>query len=290
MLTLFTAPKAFRGHAGMIQRNALKSWTLLRPRCEVLLLGDEEGSAEAAKELGAAHLPEVCRNEYGTPLVSDLFRRAERAAAHDLLCYANADILLMSDFAAAAAKVARLLRPFVMVGRRWDVEVQEALGFGEGWEERLRTLARETGSLHSPFGIDYFVFRRGLWKDIPPFAVGRAAWDNWMLYEARRRGARVIDATAAVLCVHQSHDYSHFPEGKRGAYHGPEAQWNRELAGGRERVFTVADATHLLTPQGLHWAVNRRNLREHLQKLMVLHPWLRWPARLVPPAWRGYGR
>ena len=28
MLTIFTTPKPFRGHIGIIQRNALKSWTI----------------------------------------------------------------------------------------------------------------------------------------------------------------------------------------------------------------------------------------------------------------------
>lgn len=284
MLTLFTTAKPCRGHAGVIQRNALRSWTLLRPPCEILLFGDDEGAAELAAELGVRHLPEVGRNEHGN-LVSDLFARAERTASHELLCYANADIVLMSDFMVAAARVAQIRRPFLMVGQRCDLDVPEPLDFNAGWEERLRASVREAGSLHPPHGIDYFLFRRGLWGRLPPFVVGRATWDNWMLYEARRRRARLIDATAVVLCVHQNHDYSHYPDGKWEAYRGPGALHNRELGGGRDRLFTVADATHVLTPEDLHWAVNRKNLREHLRKLVVLHPWLRWPARLVRPFW-----
>ena len=34
------------GHNGVIQRNALKSWTLAAPDAEVILLGDEDGAAE----------------------------------------------------------------------------------------------------------------------------------------------------------------------------------------------------------------------------------------------------
>ena len=43
MLTLFTTPKPFRGIFATIQRNALRSWTLLRPACDVLLFGNEDG-------------------------------------------------------------------------------------------------------------------------------------------------------------------------------------------------------------------------------------------------------
>ena len=67
MLTLFAIPKQFHGYSGVIQRNAVKSWTLLRPPPEIILFGDEDGTAEAVKEFGIRHIPKVARNEYGTP-------------------------------------------------------------------------------------------------------------------------------------------------------------------------------------------------------------------------------
>ncbi len=73
MLTLFTIAKPFRGEFATIQRNAILSWTLIRPACEILLLGDEEGIREIAAEVGAIHVSEVERNEFGTPLVSRIF-------------------------------------------------------------------------------------------------------------------------------------------------------------------------------------------------------------------------
>ena len=50
MLTIFAVPKPFRGHIGVIQRNAIRSWTLLRPACDIILMGNEEGIAEIAAE------------------------------------------------------------------------------------------------------------------------------------------------------------------------------------------------------------------------------------------------
>ena len=44
MLTFFTTGKPFRGHSGIIQRNALRSWLLLDPDVEVILFGDDEGA------------------------------------------------------------------------------------------------------------------------------------------------------------------------------------------------------------------------------------------------------
>src|SRR5215211_3527402 len=76
LITLFSAPKAFTDpHIAMIQRNAIKSWTLL-PDVDVILLGEETGLADAAKELGVRHLPNVARNESGIPLISSMFQLA----------------------------------------------------------------------------------------------------------------------------------------------------------------------------------------------------------------------
>ena len=39
-LTIFAMPKAFSGHTGMIQNNAIRSWARLDPKPEILLFGD----------------------------------------------------------------------------------------------------------------------------------------------------------------------------------------------------------------------------------------------------------
>jgi hypothetical protein len=61
MLSILAFPKPFRGHIATIQRNAISSWMRLRPPCEIFLFGDEEGTAEVAKEFGACHISEMAR-------------------------------------------------------------------------------------------------------------------------------------------------------------------------------------------------------------------------------------
>src|SRR5258708_23484478 len=111
MLTIFATPKAFRGHIDVIQRNAIKSWTLLSINPEIILFGDDQGTPEVAREFGLQHIPAVARSDSGAPLVNDLFAQAERLSRNNLLCYANADILLLSDFASAVERIARLHYP-----------------------------------------------------------------------------------------------------------------------------------------------------------------------------------
>jgi len=276
MLTLFTTPKPFRGHIAVIQRNAIRSWTLLRPTCEIILLGDDEGIAEIAAEFGARHIPDVACNEYGTPLLNDIFEKAQRVAMHDLLCYVNADIILMSDFLWAVEQVARRGRRFLMVGQRWDLDVQEQLDFGAGdWEARLRVRVASNGRLHEETGVDSFVFPRGFWGDIPPFAIGRTAWDNWLIYRARLVGAPVINATRAVTVVHQNHDYAYHPQRANGVWKGPEARCNLELAGGdsHDLRFTLRDATWALGAKGrIRPLLTAKHLRRLRYTLPILPP------------------
>lgn len=85
MLTIFTILKAFHGHIGVIQNNAIRSWLLLRPACEIILLGSDEGTAELAAELGIRHVADVECSEYGTPLVSSIFSIAQDIASHRLM-------------------------------------------------------------------------------------------------------------------------------------------------------------------------------------------------------------
>jgi hypothetical protein len=140
MLTFFTTAKPFCGHHAIIQRNALKSWTLLHSDVEVILFGDEEGAAQTAEELGLRHEPQVERNELGTKRLDTMFCRAQKIARHDVLCYINCDILLLRDFSDAVKRVRQAHAQFLMVGRRWDTEIGESLNFaGHDWESRLRT-------------------------------------------------------------------------------------------------------------------------------------------------------
>jgi len=251
VLTLFTVPKAFVGHIDTIQRNAIRSWQLLEPKCEVILAGDDPGAAEVAKEFGLRHISGFAQNAFGTPLVNAAFAEAERMAAHATLCYLNTDIILMSDFLPAVRSAVAKEPKALLVGRRWDIDIRTPLDFGNGWEVQLRCLLSEKGRLHAHTGIDYFVFPRGLWREIPKFGIGRGAWDNWLVYQAKSQGGAIVDLTQVVSVVHQNHDYRHVTGISPSSYSGEEAAQNLALAGGYSHLFTIADANYVLTRNGI---------------------------------------
>ena len=272
MLTIFSIPKAFTGHIATIQLNAIQSWTLLKPDCEIVLCGDEIGIKEVATEFKVRHLPDIICNEYGTPLLNSAFDEVTKIAKYSYLCYVNADIILLDDFLAAVQKIR--FPEFLMVGKRHNIDLEKRWDFGQPeWCSRLRKLALSEGQIASHFFIDYFAFTptRSL-ERLPPFAVGRPRWDNWFVYHVRSLGMPVIDASGAVTAIHKNHDYSHIPDKNSSSldtseaqWEGPEARKNRELSAqsiGMVHQFTILDATHIMTSRWLLPAFSMPHIRK----------------------------
>ncbi len=94
MLSLFSVPKSFAGPAAVIQDNAIASWTALGKDCDIVLLGDDPGVAEAAARHGVRHEPAIACNALGTPLLSAVLSRMDRQAKFPLVGLVNADIVL----------------------------------------------------------------------------------------------------------------------------------------------------------------------------------------------------
>jgi hypothetical protein len=278
VLTIFTAPKAMTGDVGRIQRNAIGSWQRLGDGVQVVLVGDDPGVADAAAELGVDHVGDVPPNEHGTPRLDAVFAAARGAARHRLLCFANADVVLRGDFAEAARLLDERFRSFLAVGESWDAPLEQALDFAGGWEREVEVAlagARRRGA----GALDFFLFTDDLFRELPPFAIGRIGFDNWLVWRAEAEGAAVVDVSGAVRPLHQRHDYTHLRGGRDASRHeSPEGRRNLELAGGEAHLHTRYDATHVLGRRGV-----RRNLlrpfrakergRKAIYRLRLLTPW-----------------
>jgi hypothetical protein len=231
MLTIFSTPKPFKGHSNVIQRNALKSWTLLHPDVEVILFGDEEGVAETCRDLGIRHEPLVRRNEHGTKYLNYIFDRANKISRHKILCYANCDIMLTSDFRLALEVTWQAYSNFLMIGRRWDTNITEPWDFNQAhWDQKLRSLALLKGRRNGPSWVDYFCFSRDVYYGkMPPFLIGRDGWDPWLIWFAHKSDVPLVDVTRAVVAVHQNHDYAYLKQGAAAVHKEEETRYNLNL-------------------------------------------------------------
>lgn len=265
MLTLFTTCKPFVGDVGRNKYAALETWTRLEPRPEVLLLGDDHEAAEVAVDLGLVHIPIVERHVDGKPLVSSLFRLAFQHATSPLLCYLDADVLLLDNGLIKAARALQAERAFVAIGAS-----ASATGFDGEHLIRPRDFRHNERGI---WGMDYFLFRRDAqtFTDLPPFPINAGGWDNWLIYSARRRGMRVINATALIHPVHLDHPPRVEPS-VNGYHH---------LLSNTDHLFSLMDCTHRLTADGLERTGGWHTV-QRLTRLPTLHP----PLAPLQPAVR----
>jgi hypothetical protein len=258
-LTIITSVKPFVDpHIVTLQRNAFQSWKALGPEVDIVVVGEETGLAEVCQEMGLRRAPAIRRSKIGTPLISSIFELGRQASTSPVLAYINADIIVLPDFLEGAKRVAEKYDKFLIAGQRWDLEVTELIDFSSGWQERLWSQVKSQGHRHRRVGSDYFIFPRTCYTDTPDMTVGRAYWDNWMIYWARHNRWPMIDGSEGIQIIHQNHDYSHLPQGQSHHKH-PETFENIRLGGGARTALLLNDANMRLTsndilPMPLSWS------------------------------------
>jgi len=269
LLTLFSTPKPFTGpYIAMIQKNAIQSWKELGDEVEVVLVGEEEGVKEMARELNVHVIPKVHRNAQGTPLVSSIFELARNLNSSPLLGFINSDIIVFPELLNSCKQALEQADRFALAGQRWDLKVEHPIQFKPGWEGKLKEDVEVRGAHHLPAGSDYFIFPRACYTKIPDFAIGRAGWDNWMIFKARWEHWQMIDASDEIYVIHQEHDYRHLPKGIIH-HRQPETLENIKQMGGRFAVFTLADTNYYWKNHQIH---PRHLTRDRLIREITIFP------------------
>jgi hypothetical protein len=273
-LTIFAIPKRFDGHFALIQRNAIRSWAALTPRPDIILLGSDGGTAEMAAEVGAVHVPDVAQSPAGAPRLDDVLDKGQKHAHGQVVCFINADIVLTAQWLNALRTVAAWRSRFLMVGRRWNLDVTAPIDFASPrWDADIVADATSRGRQATNMFIDYFAFPRGMMVDVPPFVIGRPGYDNWLLWRTRQQRIPLVDASDAAPVVHQNHDYSHVKTGADSlsgidAYvRGQDTMRNMELAGDWTRHFTTDHASHVVSAGAVRFALEKRYLAARVETL-----------------------
>lgn len=276
-LTILAVPKGFHGHIGVIQRNAISSWTMLKPRPDIRLCGTEDGISGAAADFCARHETEIACNEFGTPMLDDLLRRARGFAQTPLLCYVNSDIILLQEFLDAVSVIHKKFPQFLAVAHRLNIDVEEPLDFAGQGEEKLRADILPKGAAGNATAIDLFVFPPDTFTNVPALALGRAWFDQWLIKDARARKIPVVDITRVARAIHQNHEYLHIAGGQQGAYWGEEGRRNLAIYGGKPHTHTLLDVSHELLEDG-----RLRRVRFRRQRAAI-HEWI-WKTCIAPTA------
>ena len=311
MLTLLCSPKSFVDESAWNQLNALRSWRAIHPDAEIIIFGAPQGATEAAAEVGATLVTEFATSPSGAPSFNAMVAHANQYGRHDLIVYANCDILLNTTMLRAMQAARQRFETFLLVGERLDLAEGVAVDVRQpNWTGHMSALASE-GKLtaHGPTGADYFGFVRGMWADLPPVFMGRAMCDQALLHYCLRKRLPLIDGTLAVVNVHQYHGYSHVAGGREQVFRGNDREDMAKAHGLWHSLPTVADAgwrieqgggilpdrkrRHLLRRLELQLRYARRSagiatVIRGLQYLFGKHALraYQWPVSLVVSSWQ----
>ena len=248
MITFFTTPKAFHGHIGVIQTNAINSWSYLKPKPEIFLVGNDEGITDHVNRLDLKHLSLSTT----VPILDELFDKVREAASYPYLCFINSDIILLDDFMPTFEKVSGKFDKFLMISSRWNLDIETILSLeNEEARNQLRYQATQKHDMYPAAGSDFFVFNKEMYSGMPPFMKGRGFYDNWLICQAKKEKAKVIDTTSDIIAVHQNHDYAHIQgmtEQNRTINYAriEQGKQNLKLAGGQKNIYTNYDADYVL--------------------------------------------
>jgi len=241
VITFLTTAKPFVGVARIHQFNALRSWRQLDSCVEIILFGSGEGYDEASQDLGVTRQEDVDANPSGLPHVGAMFDHAARHAKNEICAYINCDIILLAGFAETVRSID--FDKYACVAQRWDLDVDRELNFGNpNLCVDLERRAKKEGRLLEAFGVDFFLYKGDVWLDLPVMTIGRAGYDNRLLYDLRRSKTPLVDATETMTIIHQNHDYSHVEGGRKGVFNSAEAEENMRLLAGGRYLFTIGDA------------------------------------------------
>ena len=228
MITLFTIPKPFEGHYDVIQKNAISSWLLLEPKCEIIVFSHDLSTKLVCDEYQIRYIKDFKNNDYGTPLLDGIWKKVKEVATNDLICYINTDIILLPSFLDEISLLNE--NNYFVTGRRWDIAIDALINYNKNWHSNLTKKVKKEGKLHPASGADFFLFPKSLMPDMPRFAIGRAWWDNWIFSYFKSIKIPVVDATE-IMTIHQNHDYSHVKSVKEGTtFKGAEREENKKIA------------------------------------------------------------
>ncbi|OWF56364.1 uncharacterized protein LOC110448150 [Mizuhopecten yessoensis] len=206
LLTLFTTWPT-RADKYTCHNNTVENWRTFKPNIRPMLFTNEDYLAREVTKKGWSSLP-IRQEHFGIPVLKFMYTDAMKVSQSQFYAYANGDILFTSTLIKTLTAVVNSTvipndKPIMIVGRRTnvqDVSVSEANSL-----TNVSKAARKRGKLFSAWAEDYFVTTENYpWKDIPEVVIGRRAYDNWLVLNARKHNHTTIDATLTLLALHQT--------------------------------------------------------------------------------------
>ncbi|KHD08080.1 hypothetical protein PN36_16185 [Candidatus Thiomargarita nelsonii] len=197
-LTFFTIPQAFEAQSDWMQWNAIKSWTLLKPKPDILLLGNAPSVASIASELGLYHVPNVDQKHYSS--ITDIAKWLDRFINNTILVYVNPNVVLTEDFTQTIQEVYNNQDHFLLTGQYRTVQTAGVIDFNNNqWQHQLRVMADKQAMPQGQLQNLYLVFTKQLLKQL--FVLDpnvEYSWEKQLFYAALRKYYPIIDGSQII--------------------------------------------------------------------------------------------
>lgn len=210
LVTTFPSLDRADKEKSLVYQNTILNWARLKPRINVILFANGHLS-DFAKSKGWDVIP--TKPAYPNfpekpPVLKEMFARAKEMYDTKWYGYANADILFTTDLLEHVEKLYEnqdsMGKSKMLIGRRTNIE--NIHGIDPLSDDNLLRIAASRGQLYREDAEDFFIATKSFrWETLLPVVVGRPAYDNWLVAEARcRLQTDVIDVTDTLLALHQT--------------------------------------------------------------------------------------
>lgn len=225
ILTLFTTWAEERDRY-LVHNLTVKNWQSLIPYVIPVVFTNQSSVAKECRRHGWDVFPIRVWANGEIPVLKFMFLDIISFYNTSFYGFSNSDILFTDSLIETLTwlrKLRMISEPVMLVGKRTNVNYVGKEDIVT-WK-RLNEVASFRGKLFRGLAEDYFITSRYYpWKDIPEVVIGRPAYDNWLVYNARKQRQTVIDATRTILAVHQTTRAGNI-EGKGR----PNSSYNRDL-------------------------------------------------------------
>ncbi|KAK3599735.1 hypothetical protein CHS0354_037207 [Potamilus streckersoni] len=183
------------------------NWLSLRPLIIPVVFTNETSLAEECSQKGWRVLPVRATAAQGAPVLKYMYLDVMKRFDSNFYAFANSDILFTDKLVETLSDILKNDSSFkghtLIIGKRTNVD---NLTKSEGSSlSALESVSKKRGKSFGTYAEDYFITSASYpWKDIPDIVIGRRAYDNWLVLNARRMKHRVLDASETILAVHQT--------------------------------------------------------------------------------------
>ena len=215
MFTIFTFPRPFKSPFNTPQLNAINSWKKIHKDVEIYLINDELNTAKEFAIKNKIKCIDGKFSKYGSPLLKDAIESINKVAKNDIILFINTDIIYIDGIKRTFDVVLNNFDKYFIVGRRVDYDVDYKISFNDKDYKKKLISMYKNGAMHGLSGLDYWMFPKNTFNEIPNFVIGKPGYDNWLLAESKRKSISVIDASNSIRILHQNHYY---PQKKLDSY------------------------------------------------------------------------